>query len=106
VNLSEQQKKQFVWALDRAGLTQHEIARHQMMDISQPTVSRWLNDYDPAEDGFEPAPLANGVDDEFTAEAKESYRDAVFQLLTSAGLAASIYQQDLDKYREMWLTNE
>lgn len=106
MNLNEQQQKQFVWALDRAGLTQHEIARHRFIGVSQPTVSRWLNDYDPAEDGFDPDAVANGVDGEFTAEAKERYRDAVFQLLVSAGIGGTIGAQDLDRYRETFIADE
>lgn len=92
MNLSEMQKKQFIWALDRAGLSQHEIAKHPLVSVSQPTVSRWLNDYDPIEDGFDASAASKpaGDDHVFTEEQRETYRDGVFQILKVRSFGSSI----------------
>lgn len=92
MNLSEQQKKQFIWALDRAGLTQHEIAEHPLVNVSQPTVSRWLSDYDPVEDGFDASAASKpaGDDHVFTEEQRETYREGVFQILKVRSFGSSI----------------
>lgn len=92
MNLSEQQKKQFVWALDRAGLSQREIAEHPLTAVSQPTVSRWLDDYDPVEDGFDASAAAQpaGEDHVFTEEQRETFRDGVFQILKVRSFGSSV----------------
>lgn len=92
MNLSEQQKKQFVWALDRAGLTQREIAEHPFISVSQPTVSRWLDDYDPVEDGFDASVAAQqaGEDHVFTEDQRKTYRDGVFQILKVRSFGSAI----------------
>ena len=102
MNLSEQQKKQFIWALDRAGLSQSEIAEHPLTDVSQPTVSRWLDDYDPVEDGFDASAAAQpaGEDHVFTEEQRETYRDGVFQLLKVRSFGSSIIMRAEDDSAE------
>jgi len=78
-------QRELIWTLSRCtDLTQEAIADHRMVQKSQPSVSRILDEYDPARDGFEIAAsgfgdLAN--DDELDEDALEQYRDAVATLM-------------------------
>lgn len=78
-------QRELIWALSRCtNLTQEEIADHYMVQRSQPSVSRILDEYDPARDGFEIAASGFGDladDDELDPDALENYREAVATLM-------------------------
>ncbi|MHC3439971.1 hypothetical protein ACYJ1Y_18290 [Natrialbaceae archaeon A-gly3] len=84
----DQYQKELIWILsERTGLTQKEIAGHPFVRKSQPTVSRILNNYDPAFDGFEYGTGGfGGYDDkgDLQEEALEEYREAVANLLAAS----------------------
>ena len=84
----DQFQKELIWALsERTGLSQKEIANHPFVQKSQPTVSRILNNYDPATDGFEYGNAGYGAleeQDDLQEEALEEYREAVANLLAAS----------------------
>jgi predicted transcriptional regulator len=92
----ESTRKQVVWALYyTTDLSQQEIAKVKFLDVSQPTVSRIINEYDPARDGFDPTNLTLGFGEDFeetTEDAREDYREAVAQLIAAAPNTTTIFR--------------
>lgn len=92
MNTSDDQlQKELIWVLsERTDLTQDEIAKLPIIEKSQPTVSRILDNYDPVFDGFEHAgkPLSPPNKDEMREEYIERRRDAIAELAATSHLRA------------------
>lgn len=89
---SDQGQKELIWALKHgAGLTQQEIAEHPFVQKSQPTVSRILNEYDPALDGTEIVGSGFGRDEEVETDGPPvtDYREALTEAMQSAPIIAA-----------------
>ncbi|MHC3439975.1 hypothetical protein ACYJ1Y_18330 [Natrialbaceae archaeon A-gly3] len=90
----EQLQKELIWALEYGtDLTQGEIADHPMIKKSQPTVSRILDEYDPALDGTEFVGTGYGRDEDIERDGPpvSTYREALAEAMLSApGLAAMV----------------
>lgn len=75
-------QRELIWALSQCtDLTQEEIAGHPFVKKAQPSVSRILDDYDPAKDGFEIAATGMGHDDDLDEESLDEYREAIAVLM-------------------------
>lgn len=94
----DQFQKELIWTLHHAtDLTQEEIANHQFVSRSQPTVSRIINEYDPALDGSEFAGRGYGKGDDVDPSNPPvtEYREALAEAIAkSPGFAQFIGMAD------------
>jgi len=94
--LGDSFQRELIWVLDqKTDLSQQEIADHPLVDASQPTVSRVLDKYDPALDGFDIAAEGYG-DDEAIQKDEEpatSYREAIADTIwqSAVGRTAKVH---------------
>jgi len=89
----EQLQKELIWALEHGtDLTQDEIANLPMIQKSQPTVSRILDEYDPALDGTEYVGTGYGRDEDIERDAPpvSTYREALAEAMLSAPVLATM----------------
>ena len=88
---SDAYQKELIWALAHGTeLSQDEIADHPAIDKSQPTVSRILNNYDPALDGTEIVGSGYGraEDTQTDAPPVTTYREALAEAMLHAPMLA------------------
>jgi hypothetical protein len=83
-------QRELIWALSHCtDLTQEEIADYKFVQKSQASVSRTLNEYDPAIDGFEYAAIGAQPLDDISEEYLQRRREAIAKMMETSPMLMS-----------------